>query len=1174
GDSRVATLAECPQQAEVPTFSGERWEDVEHWLEQIQLGRTAADAFTIAKLKLTGQALIALKTAEEQAKNWKQLREWASMEFKQPESKKAAEFFSFLYQRKSHCSLADFIATAIDLGLAANLAQYEMTLAIKGKLPSKMQQEATAVVDLKSLCAFTKDLTSKGKLHWGEPKQAVLPSKERKKPTCNFCKKVGHVESNCRNKKKDAYSKKDALLCISDAIKVDGTVNGTRAKMLVDTGARDLYISENLADKINATPGEQHNVTVADGRQVLAHRAQHKVEVKFTNTAQRTRPTIVPGLAEEVILGRKPLAKAKVIIDAQRGELTTARPLRVRNEKVSKFSGGADIEDISNIHTATEALPKTLEDSKPILEKIRSKDEFDIGRTSVMECRVDTGKNQPVSKFPYPLTRDKEEYLEKILDELLQRKIIERIKFSRWSSPAILVKNKDKYRLCVDYRALNAITETERHPMPTLQQVFTSLAGARYFSVLDLTKGFWQLPLTPSDADKTTFVTKFGSFKWNVMPFGLKNAPALFQRMIDGVLDPVKGICAMAYIDDIIVYSKTREEHLLHLKTVGNLLHDAGLKISPTKCKFFCKEVLYLGHTISADGVTPPEKKIGEIVRITAPKSTRAVRSFLGMINYYRDYIPGIAQIAGPLYELLQKHTRFKWEPKHDDAFVKLKQALEKNCTLLIPNFEKPFVVYTDASIDGLGGMLAQLDDSGQERIVRTVSRTLAPAERNYGITELECLSVIWTLDKFRYYLVGREFRVITDHKALQWLDQHKDSNSKLMRWALQLQEFGDFEIQYRAGEDHGNADGLSRLPEEICTLDDEETSKALEAHAKLGHANPEITHKYLTRDPGWKGSLKDVQRLIKECQLCQNFGTKYDKFTKKRSVAFRPLEKIAIDIMEISSETDGGNKYIVAAIDYYSKWLFAKAIPDKKGSTIVDFVEKEVIMKKGIPDTIVSDNGKEFTNVQMEALCRKYGIRHSLTTAYYPQANGLIERTNRTILKKLSCGIRETKQDWDNTIPQMLMAYNSSPIKALGYSPFEILHGWTPKIIPRMTKIKGLDIHEIRRDITEKYLAQEEKQASEGDRTDDLEPGTKILLDINRVNPSGKKKLLKKWIGPYIIDARNSSGQYTIRDRSGYSLKANRRQIRPYSGNEPTVAFEEGGDVNPPLSLRLRTSS
>ncbi|OIR56298.1 MAG: uncharacterized protein A8A55_2956, partial [Amphiamblys sp. WSBS2006] len=388
GDSSIAAIRGSPSQTEVPAFSGERWEDIKSWLETIHIGRTASDALAIAKASLAGQARIAFATKTEAVENWKQFREWALKEFEQSAKKRGLEFFAYL-SHSGNVTLANFIASAIELGLEAKLNEREMTLAINARLPTKLREDPKFenVVDLKTLSEFTKDLTSRGKLQWSETrppsrndiKKSVV---KRSAIVCNFCQKKGHKEAVCRSKKSSS-TKNSSVLCVSDAIKVDGTVNGTRARMLVDTGARDLYISENLADRVNVTPGEQLNVTVADGRKVLAYRARHEAEIKFANTAQRTRPTIVPGLAEEVILGRKPLAKAKVIIDTRRGELTTPRPLKVRDQKVSKFSGGADIEAISGTPTATEALPNTLEDSKPILEKIRSKDEFDIGRTSV-----------------------------------------------------------------------------------------------------------------------------------------------------------------------------------------------------------------------------------------------------------------------------------------------------------------------------------------------------------------------------------------------------------------------------------------------------------------------------------------------------------------------------------------------------------------------------------------------------------------------------------------------------------------------------------------------------------------------------------------------------------------------------------------------------------------------
>ncbi|OIR56751.1 MAG: uncharacterized protein A8A55_2499, partial [Amphiamblys sp. WSBS2006] len=1165
-----------PHSVEVPSFHGKRWEDIGSWLSTIKAERTAGDALQCALQLLKGEAKISLLIVQKRRgkfENWKAFVEWAREEFGKDNNAKKTNFFGFLSsEKKEKIPLAEFIATALDFGIEADIDENSIVRAIVASMPATIRRmpETEKASTFEDLNQIIKDLSAQTKLAWQKHEHA-RPLNLEKKKKCNYCSKTGHLAHECRKKMKERKdSKVNALLCRareSHPLRVEGEINGLPASMLVDTGAKGLYVSGRTAKRADIDGSTPHAVTVADGRTTEALESDKKVLLSFKDTKQKTTAIIMPDLTESVILGREPLAKAKLVIDTESGEIKKKNSLAPRNRRKRKksFKGGADIGALDTQEVTPEtALPSTLGDARKELKAVLSKNEFDVGRTNVMECHIDTGTNQPVSRVPYSMTRDKEDRLKGIIEELSQRKLIERVRFSRWSSPAILVHQNEKYRLCVDYRSLNAITVTESHPMPTLQQIFTSLEGARYFSTLDLTKGFWQLPVSSEDAEKTTFTTKFGTFRWNVMPFGLKNAPALFQRMIDGVIDSVRGTCALAYIDDIIVYSKTREEHVEHLKTVARLLKDANLKISPTKCRFFCKEVTYLGHNISAGKITPSGGNIEKIIRVEVPRSTKATRSFLGMVNYYRDYIPNIARIAGPLYELTEKGKKFKWEPAHDQAFRELKEALEANCTLRIPDFQKPFVVYTDASKEGLGGILAQTDDTGQEKIVKTVSRTLSPAEKNYGITELECLSVVWTLEKFRYYLVGRQFKVVTDHRALEWLDSHKDSNSKLMRWALQLQDFGDFTIQFRAGKDHGNADGISRLPEKILALDSNETQTVLDVHSKLGHAAAEVTHKYLTRDPTWKGKLCDTERLIQDCLLCQNFGNRYDNFTKRRSTAFKPMEKIAIDIMDVGSVTDEGNKYVVAAIDYFSRWLFAKAIPDKTSETVAQFIENEIIRRFGIPDVLVSDNGKEFANVKIKALTSKHGIRHSMTSAYYPQANGLVERTNRTILKKLGCAIRDLEMDWDKALPQTTLAYNSCPIRSMGYSPFELLHGWTPRITKSVKRMEKLNTHELRKEVTEKHLLEEEKQANKGKATDDLEPNTKILLDSQRINPTKKKKkLLKRWIGPYIVDSNNANGQYVIRDRSGRTIRVNRRHLRPYKGQSPVASFEEGGDVD-----------
>eukprot|EP00923_Selenidium_pygospionis_P042587 GHVN01073599.1.p1 GENE.GHVN01073599.1~~GHVN01073599.1.p1 ORF type:complete len:499 (-),score=36.13 GHVN01073599.1:1844-3205(-) len=444
--------------------------------------------------------------------------------------------------------------------------------------------------------------------------------------------------------------------------------------------------------------------------------------------------------------------------------------------------------------------------------------------------------------------------------------------------------------------------------------------------------------------EKTAFATRKGTFQWNVMPFGLVNAPMLFQRMMDEVLRPLRYKGVLVYIDDIIIYSKTIEEHKKILCETAKLINSAGLKLNLEKCEFLKEEVSFLGHSISAAGTRPIEENKKKIQEIERPKSRKDVQAFLGLVNYYREYIPKLAELSTPMIELTKKYVKFKWGDEQEKAFVAVKEMLNSDQLLKTPDYTREFIVQTDASGTGLGAILSQKDEHGREKIVSLASRVLNKHERNYSIPEKECLAIVFALKKFRYIIHGRRFRVVTDHRALQWLDKHKDEKSKLMRWALEMQEMGDFLIEYRAGVDNGNADAFSRLVDtgEANKLEDEEIERA---HSKLGHAGAKPVAAYLEGICNEKVSEGRIDGVIKRCDTCQFFTRKYDNFQRTVGTAFRPFQKIAIDTVCMPRHSDSEERHLVVAVDYFSKWVFAKALERKTADEIRDFVRDEICL-------------------------------------------------------------------------------------------------------------------------------------------------------------------------------------------------------------------------------------
>ena len=354
------------------------------------------------------------------------------------------------------------------------------------------------------------------------------------------------------------------------------------------------------------------------------------------------------------------------------------------------------------------------------------------------------------------------------------------------------------------------MTEKDIYPLPVIDDILESFKGAKWFSSLDLASGYWQVAVKEEDRKKTAFITKSGLYEFNVMPFGLCNAPATFQRLMDKVMKKYLGKFVLVYLDDLTIYSKTFEEHVQHLSLIFQTLRDAQLKLNKDKCHFFLHVITFLGHEISWQGIRPDEEKLIKVKEFPRPTNLQTLRGFLGLASYYRKFIKDFSKRAKPLNHLLQKDIPFEWKSEQQKAFEWLKTQLITAPILRHPDFSQPFYLHTDASGTGLGAVLAQKDENKNEYAIAYASRSLNQAERNYSTTEQECLAVIWAVEHFKHYFGISPFFVVTDHSALKWL-RTTELKGRRARWILRLEPY-NFTILHRAGKKHNNADTLSRL--------------------------------------------------------------------------------------------------------------------------------------------------------------------------------------------------------------------------------------------------------------------------------------------------------------------------------------------------------------------------
>ena len=415
---------------------------------------------------------------------------------------------------------------------------------------------------------------------------------------------------------------------------------------------------------------------------------------------------------------------------------------------------------------------------------------------------------KPISIPPYRMSPAELRELKAQLEELLSKGFI-RSSISPWGAPVLFVKKKDgSLRLCIDSRQLNRVTIRNQYPLPRIDELFDQLQGSRVYSKIDLRSGYHQLRVQESDVPKTAFRTRYGHYEFLVMSFGLTNASAAFMDFMNRVFQPYLDRFVIVFIDDILVYSGSSEEHSEHLRIVLQTLRERQLYAKLSKGQFWLDMVAFLGHVISVEGVSVDPKKIEAVVNWKPPKNVSEVRSFLGLVGYYRKFVEGFSKIAAPLTKLTRKDVKYDWVEACQQSFKEFKGRLTSNPVLALPNGRDGFVVYSDASRQGLGCVLMQND-----RVIAYASRQLKKHEENYPTHYLELAAVVFALKIWRHYLYGVPCRIFTDHKSLQYIFTQKELNLRKRRWLELIKDY-DCTIEYHPGKANVVADALSRRPE------------------------------------------------------------------------------------------------------------------------------------------------------------------------------------------------------------------------------------------------------------------------------------------------------------------------------------------------------------------------
>ena len=722
------------------------------------------------------------------------------------------------------------------------------------------------------------------------------------------------------------------------------------------------------------------------------------------------------------------------------------------------------------------------------------REEFEIEVDEEAWMAIVSGKERMRTQSP-----EKQAEIERQVQELLRRKVIERCNEARFSHVVLARKPNGKWRFCIDYRQLNICSGSLGWPIPKIKEILLRLGDkkAKFFGVIDMTAGYHQASLHPDSRKFTTFRTHSGTYQWTRVPFGLKGAPSYYQAQMAHALEGLLYDVCELYIDDIIVHGQTEAEFAANLAKVLRRLQERGITVNPAKCRLGVPEVEYVGHVISETGLTMSDSKKKKVLDFPLPETRKQLRGFLGLVNYFRDHIRGHAVICYPLHQLVAQSSgkHLQWTPVCIKAFQEIKDAVAELQTLFFPVEDAPVYLHTDACKYGVGAYVFQVIH-GVERPIGFYSKSLKGAELNWSTIEQECYAIMCAVREFDYLLRFRKFVLRTDHHNL--IEMNVSRAAKVMRWKMELLEY-DFDIEHIAGEENIVADGLSRfvsdlgkdpavgakrsheggitttpvmlarlrvgyntvddtimtvsralsrlhLPPEELTLSPAVRATIAKYHNSVsGHHGVESTLKTMRRhNENWKHMARDVKRFIRQCPTCQKNRTiPFNGITEAFTLSTYdgPMRHLSMDIVGPFPEDIDGNQHVLVMIDRFSRFVTLWAMKDQTATSVAS----KVLMHAGTfgtPDTIGTDGGPCFVSEVFDELLELADIKHMNITPYSHEENGMVERSIRTLQEHLRAFLfdKEIKHKWSIVLPMIQRIMNASIHSAIQCCPAQLV--------------------------------------------------------------------------------------------------------------------------------------
>lgn len=787
-------------------------------------------------------------------------------------------------------------------------------------------------------------------------------------------------------------------------------------------------------------------------------------------------------------------------------------------------------------HTCVSEPHELTDEQRRILSEVRAefphtRETGPLNCTPIYQQKINTGNAPPQMRKQYPMSPYIMEEVKKEIEKLIERDIIEPIQYSAWRWPILWVKKKDGGgRICIDARGLNKVTVRDAYPTLKVDTILQNLPKAKFITCLDMTQAFHQIAIAPEDRTKTAFAVGHQFYCYKRATMGFTNSPADLAKVLDQVFgDLIPRV--YHYVDDFIILSATFEEHMELLREVARRLREAQLTVSRKKSMFCHKKITFLGYVLTGNGLIVNPDRAKPIIEYKRPETVKELRRLIGLVGWYRRFIPKAAEIMAPLSDLTKGGVggkqRIEWSEKAEKAFRQVKAALISPAILTSPDYSLPYKIYTDASLIAGAAVLTQVQD-GEEKVIAYHSAKFSKTQSNYSATERECLAVLTGIEKFRPFIDGVEFTVVTDHASLKWLQNLKEPHGKLARWAVRLQAF-NIKFEHRPGRQMTVPDALSRSVElieigkETKTEDKWYNSMYLMAEAKkaqkykisegrlyhMGKFDIRIgerrwtlcvpkerieevmkeqhdeahfgywkTYRMIQKLYYWPNMHISIAEYVRNCNICKIIKHSNEN-TRVPTGEYRDPERIgrvlSIDLVgPLPASKIHKHIWIIVVLDVFSKYVFAKACTRATANVIADFLEKEVFYRFDTPEWVVSDNGTQFVSEFFGKFLHQHKIRHHITPVYHPQANP-VEATNKSVKTLLRAELirRADHCDWSNVLARVVMNLNTAPRMPTGQTPHFLVFGRERSQTGNEHRVIG-DENEIERTTEEREEARE----------------------------------------------------------------------------------------------------